>query len=135
MAVVPKAVKIRLLSRANFGGGLLVNLVAFVVQPASYLKRMSIIRGFQGSSMVWKVVAILAYSPAASKRIFGKSTEVVDVSRLGSERFMHVTTATPMSRRRRRKLAKRGVSVPTLKEQKAYGRLWAAKADAAKRAS
>ncbi len=135
MAIVPVALRRRLLARANFVGGPLVNLLAFVVQPAAYLKRMSIIRGIQGSSPVWKIVAVVVYSPSTFKSLFGKSTEVVDVSRLGSDRFMHVTTATPMSRRRRRKLAKRGVEVPSLKDQKAYGRLWAAKADAAKRAS
>ncbi len=92
-------------------------------------------RGILGPSVVWKVVVAFVHAPGTLKGVFGKSPEVIDVSRLGSDRFLHVTTAEPMTRRRRRKLAKRGVVAPTLKEQKAYGRLWAAKADAAKRAS
>lgn len=135
MAIGPVVLRRRLLSRANFGGGVLVNLLAFAVQPSGYLKRMSMTRGMKGSSIVWKLVAVAVYSPSIFRRLFGKSVEVVDVSRLGSGRFMHVTTATPMSRRRRRKLSKQGVEVPSLKDQKAYGRLWAAQADAAKRAS
>ena len=135
MALVPAVVRTRLLTRAMVRGGAVPHLLAFGLQPAAYLKRMSMRRGLLGSSLVWKVAALFVYSPSTFQRLFGKSTEVLDVSRLGPDRFMHVTTATPMTRRRRRKLARSGVDVPTLKDQKAYGRLWAAKADTAKRAS
>ena len=135
MAIVPAVVRRRLLTQAMFRGGPVVHLLAFAVQPALYLKRMSMRRGFLGPSAAWTVVGVAVHGSSTFKRMISKQTEVVDVSRLGSERFMHITTAQPMTRRRRRKLNKRGVAVPTLKEQKAYGRLWASEADAAKRAT
>ncbi|MFW2332320.1 hypothetical protein [Ilumatobacter sp.] len=135
MAIVPAVARRRTLTKALYGGGAAVHAVAFALQPTLYLKRQAMRRGFLGPSTVWTIVGVAVYGSSSFRKMVGKSTETLDVSRLGSERFMHLTTATPMSRRRRRKLAKRGVTVPTLKEQKAYGRLWAAKADAAKRAS
>jgi len=135
MAIVPAVGKRRLLNLALSGTSVSIHLVAFAVQPGRYVKRMSINRAMLRPGIAWKILAVFAHSPATVKRIFGKSTETLDISRLGPDRFMHVTTAKPMTRRRRRKMRKRGVDVPTLKDQKAYGRLWAAKADAAKRAS
>ena len=135
MAVGPAVVRRRLLSQAMFRGGAAFHLLAFAVQPTLYLKRMSMRRGFLGPSTAWTVVGAVVYGSSFLKAKTSKTTEVVDVSRLGSERFMHITTAKPMTSRRRRKLRKQGVPVPTLTEQKAYGRLWAANADAAKRAS
>jgi len=135
MTIVPAVARRRLLARAMYGGGAVLHVLAFAVQPTLYLKRMSMRRGFLGPSMAWQVVGVVVYGSSTFRRMVGKSTEVLDVSRLGPERFMTVTTAQPMGRRRRRKLTKQGVAVPTLKDQKAYGRLWAAKADAAKRAS
>lgn len=135
MALVPAVAKRRLLSMAMFRGGGLFHVLAFAVQPTIYLKRMSTRRGFLGSSTVWMVIGVFVHGSATFKRVTGRQTEVIDVSGLGPGRFMHITTAEPMTRKRRRRLAKQGVAVPTLQDQKAYGRLWAAKADAAKRAS
>ncbi len=135
MALVPVVVRRRLLVRANFGGGFLVNLVAFVLQPAAYLKRKSFLRGIKGANMAWKVVAVIVYTPSTFRRVFGKHPEMVEVSRLGAGRFMTIDTAKPVTRRRRRKLAKQGITVPTLAERKADGRRWAATQDAARRAS
>ena len=135
MALVPVVVRRRLLVRANFGGGPMINLLAFVLQPAVYLKRKSFLRGIMGASMAWKVVAAIVYTPTAFRRLFGKRPEVIDVSGLGPGRFMTINTAKPVTPRRRRKLAKQGISVPTLADRKASGQLWAATQNAARRAS
>ena len=135
MAIGPAVVRRRLLTQAIFRGGATFHVLAFAVQPTLYLKRMSMRRGFLGPSTVWTVIGGIVYGSSFLRSKMSKTTEVVDVSRLGSERFMHITTAKPMTPRRRRKLRGQGLPVPTLKEQKAYGRLWAANADAAKRAS
>ncbi len=104
-------------------------------RPSMIIRRKAVYSGILGESMFWKGVAIVFFGEKLIKKLFGKNPEIVDVSRLGPERFMTLTTAKPVTRRRRRALRKRGVEVPTLKEQKAYGLLWAAKQDAAKRAS
>jgi hypothetical protein len=110
-------------------------LVPRMLRPSVLVRRKAMYTGFLGPSTFWKVIGVVVFARSTLKRFFGRNPEVVDVSRLGSERFMTVTTAQPLSRRRRRKLAKRGVHPPTLKEQRALGKLWAAQQDAAKRAS
>jgi hypothetical protein len=99
MALLPVVLRQRLLAAANFGGGPFINLLAFVVQPASYLRRMSIVRGLGGSSIVWKVVAVALYSPATVKRIFGKHPENLGSRRAGTGDFVKVATTEPMSKR------------------------------------
>jgi len=99
MPKVPVALKRRLLSRANFGGGLLVNVFAFVVQPAGYLKRMSIVRGVNGSSTAWKIVAVVVYSRVNFKRFFGKHPENLGSWKTGTGDFVKVTAAKPTSKK------------------------------------
>jgi hypothetical protein len=106
-----------------------------MLRPSVLLRRKAMYAGFLGPSRFWKLVGIFVFGKSTIKKIFGKNTEVVDVARLGPERFMTVTTAKPMTRRRRRKLRKRGIDAPRLPEHKAYAARWAAKHDAAKRAS
>lgn len=110
-------------------------LVPRLLRPSVLLRRKAMYSGFLGPSRVWKVIGVIVFGRSTLKKFFGKSEEVIDVSSLGAERFMTVTTAKPMTRRRRRKLRKQGIEPYTLKEQKALGALWAAEADAAKRAS
>jgi len=99
MALVPVVLRQRLLAAANFGGGPVVNLLAFVVQPAGYLKRMSIVRGLRGSSIAWKVVAVAIYSPSTFKRIFGRQPEKLGSWTAGTGDFVKVATTTPMSKK------------------------------------
>lgn len=90
--------------------------------------------GFLGPSTFWKVVGVVVYGKSTISKFFGKQPEVIDVSRLGPERVMQLITAKPVTRRRRRKLAKRGIHVPTLAEQQVLARIWASE-QAAGRAS
>jgi hypothetical protein len=125
MAIVPTVVRRRLLMRANFGGGPLVKLLAFVVQPVVYLKRRSLIRGIKGSSRVWALVAVAVYSPSILQRLFGKNPEVIDVSRLGPGRTMQIATSNPLTRRARKQIVRSGGTPPTIKGDRALARLWA----------
>lgn len=110
-------------------------LLPRAARPSVIIRRKAIYSGVLGQSTMWKLVAGVMIGRGAIKKIFGKTTEVIDVSKMGPERFMTLTTAKPITRRRARRMRKQGVAVPTLKDQKAYGKLWAAQADAAKRAS
>jgi uncharacterized membrane protein (DUF4010 family) len=113
MARIPVVLKLRLLSRANFSGGALVNVLAFVVQPAVYLKRMSIVRGARGSSIGWKVVAVAMHSPATFKRIFGKHPEPLGSWSVASNSFVNVVNAKPMSKKQRKQA---GISKKAMRE-------------------
>ena len=110
-------------------------LLPRALRPSVMIRRKAMYAGFLGPSTFWKVVGVFVFGQSSIRKFFGKNVEVVDISRLGPERFMNLTTAKPVTPRRRRKLRKQGVEVPTLKEQKAYGARWAAETDAAKRAS
>lgn len=81
--------------------------------------------GFLGPSTFWKAVGVVVYGKRTITRVFGRQPEVVDVSALGPGRVMQLVTARPVTRRRRRRLAKRGVEVPTRSEQERLARAWA----------
>ena len=110
-------------------------LLPRALRPSVLIRRKAMYAGFLGPSTFWKVVGVFVFGKASIKKFFGKNPEVIDVSSMGAERFMTVTTAKPVTKRRRRKLAKQGIPAPTLADHKAYGAAWAASADAAKRAS
>ena len=110
-------------------------LIPRALRPSVLIRRKAMYAGFLGPSSFWKVVGVFVFGKATIKKFFGKNPEVIDASSLGAERFMTLTTAKPVTKRRRRKLAKQGITPPTLAEHKAYGRIWAATQDAAKRAS
>ena len=95
------------------------------LRPGVILRRKAMYSGIFGQSTFWKIVAVWVFGKASIKKFFGKNTEVIDISKLGTGRYMQVATAQPVTRRRRRKLAKAGMEPPTLKEHKQLGRLWA----------
>jgi hypothetical protein len=110
-------------------------LVPRALRPSVLIRRKAMHRGFLGPSSFWKVVGVVVFGRSTLKKFFGKSVEIVDTAALGSERFMTVTTAKPMTKRRRKQLRKGGREPLTLKQRQALGALWAAEQDAAKRAS
>ncbi len=110
-------------------------LLPRMLRPSVLLRRKAMYSGFLGNSGFWKFVGLLVFGKSILRKFFGKTPEVIEVTALGPERYMQVTTAKPMTRRRRRKLAKRGDRTLTLSERKALGQLWAAEQDDARRAS
>ncbi len=100
-------------------------LVPRALRPAILLRRKAIYAGFLGPSTFWKIVGAFLFGKSTIKKVFGRNVEVVDVSSLGPGRFMQVITAEPVPRRKRRRLRRRGVYVPTLAEQTAYSQSWA----------
>jgi len=109
-------------------------LVPRMLRPSVLIRRKAMYTGFLGNSTFWKIVGVFVFGKSSLKKFFGKNPEVVDVSRLGAGRIMEVATAQPITRRRRRKLERRGISVPTLAEQKALSQRWASR-QAARKAS
>jgi hypothetical protein len=101
-------------------------LVPRALRPAVVVRRRAVRQGFLGGSTFWKIVGALVFGRSTLKKIFGKNPEVIDVSALPAGRVMQVSASTPLTRRRRRKLARAGVTPLTLKEQRALAELWAA---------
>ena len=110
-------------------------LLPRALRPSVLIRRKAMYSGFLGNSAFWRIIGLFVFGKGIIKKFFGKSPEVIDVSALGPERFMQVTTAKPMTRRRRRAATKAGRSVLSVAERKALARYWAEEQDAAKRAS
>ena len=100
-------------------------LIPRALRPSVLIRRKAMRAGFLGNSGFWKFVGLVVFGRSTIKKIFGKSPEVVDVSRLGSGRFMEITTTKPASRRLRKRQLKAGITSPTLKERRQLARLWA----------
>lgn len=101
-------------------------LVPRALRPAVLIRRKAIYSGFLGPSTFWKIVGGYVFGKSTIQKFFGRSVEVVDTSSLGPGRFLQIITAEPVTRRRRRRLRRQGVHVPTLAEQRAYSERWAA---------
>lgn len=99
-------------------------LVPRLLRPSVLIRRKAMYAGFLGPSTFWKIVGVVVFGKSTISKFFGRQPELIDVSALGPGRFVQITTATPMSRRRRRKLAKRGVAVPTLADDRRAAQLW-----------
>lgn len=96
-----------------------------LLRPSVLMRRKAMYDGLLGPSTFWKIVAVYVFGKGALKRFFGKQPEVLQVSRLRPGHMLQVVTAQPLTRRRRRKLAKRGVTTLTLSEQRDLARVWA----------
>jgi len=94
------------------------------LRPSVLIRRKAMYQGFLGPSTAWKVIGLVVFGKSTIKKFFGKNVEVVDVSSLGSGRFMQITTSKPMTRRARKKMVRSGATPPTLKGDKALGQLW-----------
>ena len=103
-----------------------------MLRPSVIIRRKAMYMGFLGPSRFWKVVGLFVFGKRTITKFFGKQPEVIDVSSLGPGRVMQLVTAKPVTKRRRRKLAKRGITVPTLAEQRALGQIWASERAAEK---
>ncbi|NNE12115.1 MAG: hypothetical protein HKN41_07720 [Ilumatobacter sp.] len=110
-------------------------LLPRALRPKFIIRRKAIRQGVFGQSTFWKAVAVWVFGKASIKKFFGKQPVVIDKASLGRGRYMQVATAKPLTRRQRKKLRGSGAAVPTLKERKELGRLWADAADRERRAS
>jgi len=104
MALLPVALKRRLVNRADLVGSPLIHLLALILAPHMYLKQLSMRRGILGRSSGWKVVAVVVYGGGTLKRFLGKNPKPLEARKLGPGAVMHVLTATPMPKKQRKQL-------------------------------
>ena len=100
-------------------------LLPYRLRPAVMIRRKAMYSGFFGSSSFWKIVGVAVFGRRTLKKFFGKNVEVLDVSKLGTGRYMQLTTSKPMSRRSREKMVRSGQTPPTRKGERALGQIWA----------
>ena len=103
-------------------------LIPRALRPAVLLRRKAMYNGFLGNSGFWKVVGVILFGKSTIKKFFGKNPEVIDVSSLGSGRYMELTTAKPSTRRTRKKMQRKGLVSPSLDVERKAASLWASKA-------
>lgn len=100
-------------------------LLPRMLRPSVIIRRKALYSGILGQSTMWKVIGVLVFGKRTITKFFGRNPEVIEVASLGSGRAMQVVTTKPVTRRRRRKMAKAGLPVPSLAEHRRLGRLWA----------
>jgi len=93
-----------------------------MLRPAVIIRRKALYSGIFGNSTLWKGIAVWVFGKSVLKKMAGKNVEVIDVSALGAGRLMTIQTIKPTSRRGRRKLARKGTPLPTVKEYRATSR-------------
>jgi hypothetical protein len=99
-----------------------------MLRPSVLLRRKAMYDGFLGKSGFWKIVGVVLFGKSSIKKFFGKSPEVIDVSRLGAGRYLELTTAKPTTRRTRKKMQRQGLVPPTLDAERKAASLWASRA-------
>lgn len=65
--------------------------------------RRYVMRRARRRGLFWKTLAGILVGRRTLKRLFGKHPEHIAVERLGPDKFLHIITATPMSRREQRR--------------------------------
>ncbi len=100
-------------------------LLPRALRPSVMIRRKAMYSGFLGSSSFWKIVGVAVFGKGTLKKFFGKNVEVLEVSKLGTGRYMRVTTSKPMSRRSRKKMIRSGQTPPTRKGERALAQKWA----------
>ena len=91
-----------------------MKLVPLTLRPGFVVRRRAMRQGVLGPSTFWKIVAVVVFGRSTLKRIFGKTPEHLGTVRLGPDKFLHIITSTPLSRRDQRRT---GITRAVLLEQ------------------
>lgn len=92
-------------------------LLPRALRPSVLLRRKAMYSGLFGNSTFWKVAAVWLFGRSTLKKFFGRSTEVVQVTRFGPGHVMQIVTERPPSRRELARQRRAGVR-PTIAERK-----------------
>jgi hypothetical protein len=103
------------------------------LRPAVIIRNKALYQGILGPSRVWRVIAVWVFGKRFLKRFFGKTPEVLDVSAFGPGHVLTVETTKPITRRRRKQLAKAGTPAPTMAQVRSAAITLALAAAAARR--
>lgn len=91
-----------------------MKLIPLTMRPGFVIRRKAMRRGLLGPSTFWKVVALGVFGRSTLKRVFGRQPEYIAKERIKPDAFLNVITATPLSRKERRRT---GITRALLLEQ------------------
>ena len=74
----------------------------YALRPSVILRRKALRQGVLGPSLFWKVVAAWVFGSRTIKKFFGKEPESLGTWKVGSNEFVSVINAKPMSKRQRK---------------------------------
>ena len=78
-------------------------LLPYALRPAVIIRRKAIRQGILGPSLLWKVVAAGVFGRSSLKKFFGKQPESLGTWKAGSNQFVSVINAKPMSKKERKR--------------------------------
>jgi hypothetical protein len=82
-----------------------VGLVGFL-KPTTYLRRHAVTKGVMGGSKGWVVLAVLLWSPRLTKRVLGRSEQVVAREKLKSGQFVSIEALGSLPKAERKAIVK-----------------------------
>ncbi|BAN02929.1 hypothetical protein [Ilumatobacter coccineus] len=89
-------------------------LLPYALRPSVIIRRKAIWGGLLGASKFWKVVAVWVFGKGTLKKFFGKSPESLGKFKVGSNSFVNVINAKPMSKKERKR---QGITKKVLVDQ------------------
>ncbi|MFN3254469.1 MAG: hypothetical protein ACE37B_02130 [Ilumatobacter sp.] len=78
-------------------------LLPYALRPAVIIRRKAIWGGVLGQSTFWKVVAVWVFGKGIIKKAVGKNPESLGTMRVGTNSFVNVINAAPMSKKDRKR--------------------------------
>ena len=79
-------------------------LLPYALRPSVVIRRKAIWKGILGPSTFWKIVAAWVFGRSTLKKFFGRQVETIAVERIGYDQFVNVLTATPLTKKERKRL-------------------------------
>ena len=86
-------------------------LLPYSLRPSVIIRRKAIRQGILGPSRMWKAVAVWVFGKKTLKKFFGKNPEVITTEKVGSNSFVNVINAKPMTKK---ELKEAGITKPLL---------------------
>ncbi len=77
-------------------------LLPYALRPAVIIRRKAIRQGLLGPSLFWKVIAAWVFGKKTIKKFFGKQPETLGTWKVGSNKFVNVINAKPMTGKQRK---------------------------------
>lgn len=78
-------------------------LLPYALRPKVIIRRKAIWSGLLGPSTFWKVIAVFVFGQTSVKKFFGKSPEKLGTFKVGSNSFVNVINAKPMTAKERKR--------------------------------
>lgn len=86
-------------------------LLPYTLRPKVVIRRKAIWSGLLGPSTFWKGVAVFVFGQTTIKKFFGKTPEPLGTYKIGSDAYLNVINAKPMTAKERKR---RGITKDVL---------------------